>query len=107
MVPGFACALPLTATVESGGKELDAVSDRFGVRKIEVRGRQILLNGERFRIQGVNRYDEYGRYGPNAPKNLIVEDLKTMKRRPGVNFIRDCIARSLPTCCRSTTRQGS
>ena len=31
-----------TAAVESGGKTIDSVSDRFGVRKIEVRGREIL-----------------------------------------------------------------
>ncbi len=77
----------LAATIESGGKTIDSVSDRFGVRKIEVRGREILLNGERFRVKGVNRYDEYGKYGPNAPRDLIVDDLRTMKQA-GVNFIR-------------------
>ena len=77
----------IEATIEAGGSALDAKSDRFGVRRIETRGREILLNGERFRAKGVNRYDEYGRYGPNAPRNLIVEDLREMKKA-GVNFVR-------------------
>lgn len=77
----------LRATLESGGKIVDRVSSRFGVRKVEARGRDILLNGERLWIQGVNRYDEYGKYGVNAPRHLVVEDLRRMKSA-GINFIR-------------------
>jgi beta-glucuronidase len=77
----------IEATIEDGTSVLDAKSDRFGVRRIETRGREILLNGERFRVKGVNRYDEYGRYGPNPPKDLLIADLKQMKKA-GVNFIR-------------------
>ncbi len=77
----------LAAAIESQGELLDRVVSRFGVRKIEVRGREILLNGRRLRAKGVNRYDEYGRHGPNAPKALIVEDVRLMKHT-GVNCIR-------------------
>ncbi|MFN0168931.1 MAG: glycoside hydrolase family 2 TIM barrel-domain containing protein [Bryobacteraceae bacterium] len=66
---------------------MDAITSRFGVRKIETRGRQILLNGEPIRLQGVNRYDEYARYGPNAPRALVIQDLRTMKSA-GVNLVR-------------------
>ena len=44
----------LVATVESGGPA-DRLTQRFGVRKVEARGREILLNGERFIARGVNR----------------------------------------------------
>lgn len=77
----------IEASIEDSSSALDAKSDRFGVRRIETRGREILLNGERFRVKGVNRYDEYGKYGSNAPKELIVADLRQMKNA-GVNFIR-------------------
>ncbi len=60
---------------------------QFGVRKIETKGRQLLLNGEPLRIRGVNRYDEYDRFGPNPPRRLIEADLKLAKRA-GVNLIR-------------------
>jgi beta-galactosidase/beta-glucuronidase len=76
----------LTVTVEAG-KPVDTLTSRFGVRKVEVRGREILLNGQRFRAKGVNRYDEYGKYGPKPPRNLLIEDLRRMKEA-GVNFIR-------------------
>jgi beta-galactosidase/beta-glucuronidase len=76
----------LTASVEAG-KLVDTQTSRFGVRKVEVRGREILLNGQRFRARGVNRYDEYGKYGPNPPRNQLIEDLRRMKNA-GVNFVR-------------------
>jgi len=77
----------LHASLERAAETVDAVSTRFGVRKIETRGREILLNGERLYLKGVNRYDEYGRYGVNAPRELVIQDLKRMKSA-GVNFVR-------------------
>ena len=76
----------LAATVEAG-KAVDTLTSRFGVRKIETRGREILLNGRRFRAKGVNRYDEYGKYGPRPPRELLIADLRRMKDA-GVNFVR-------------------
>jgi beta-galactosidase/beta-glucuronidase len=76
----------LTATLESG-RPIDRVTDRFGVRRLETRGREILLNGQRFRARGVNRYDEYGKYGPRPPRELLIQDLRRMKSA-GVNFVR-------------------
>ena len=76
----------LVATLERGGP-IDRVTSRFGVRKIEAHGREILLNGRRFRVQGVNRYDEYGKYGPRPPRELLIADLRRMKNA-GVNFVR-------------------
>ena len=76
----------LKVTAQNDGS-IDTVTSRFGVRKIEVRGREILLNGRRFRARGVNRYDEYGKYGPNPPRDLLVKDLRRMKDA-GVNFVR-------------------
>jgi beta-galactosidase/beta-glucuronidase len=77
----------IEAEIDDGTSVLDAKSDRFGVRRIETRGREILLNGERFRVKGVNRYDEYGRYGSNPPRDLLIADLRQMKKA-GINFIR-------------------
>ncbi len=76
----------LAATLEST-RPIDRVTERFGVRKLETRGREILLNGERFRARGVNRYDEYGKHGPRPPRELLVQDLRRMKGA-GVNFVR-------------------
>jgi beta-glucuronidase len=77
----------LTAELLDQGAVVDRVQERFGIRKIEVSGRRILLNGKPLMLRGVNRYDEYAPYGPNPPRKLVVEDLKAMKRA-GVNAVR-------------------
>ena len=77
----------LEVTLEQGGRPLDRVQQRFGVRSIEARGRQLLLNGRPLLIRGVNRYDEYGRFGPNPPREFVMEELRLMKRT-GINLIR-------------------
>jgi beta-glucuronidase len=76
----------LSATIEAG-RESDTATSRFGVRKIETRGRDILLNGRKFIAKGVNRYDEYGRFGARPPRRLLLADLRRMKDA-GVNMVR-------------------
>jgi beta-glucuronidase len=75
------------ATLETDGQTIDAFSDRFGLRTIEVRGRQILLNGQPLRVQGVCRYDEYAGFGPTVPEDVLRADLLRIKQA-GVNLIR-------------------
>ena len=77
----------LDVTLEQGGQVLDRVHERFGIRSIAARGRQLLLNGRPLKVRGVNRYDEYGRFGPNPPRELVEEELRLMKRT-GINLIR-------------------
>jgi beta-galactosidase/beta-glucuronidase len=76
-----------TAGLESEGELLDQVSERFGVRTIETRGRQILLNGKPLFVKGFNRYDEYAPYGPVVPESVLREDLQRIKRT-GANLVR-------------------
>ena len=85
--PGSPALHDLTAVLEQEGRVIDSVRERFGVRSIEARGRQLLLNGQPLRVHGVNRYDEYGRLGPNPPWNLVERELVLMKQA-GVNLIR-------------------
>jgi beta-glucuronidase len=77
----------LTAALERGGQVIDKVAQPFGVRSIEARGRRLLLNGRPLTVHGANRYDEYGRFGPNPPWELVEQELRLMKRA-GVNLIR-------------------
>jgi beta-galactosidase/beta-glucuronidase len=77
----------LVATLDRNGEEIDRLVSPFGVRTIAARGRELLLNGRALRIKGVNRYDEYGRFGPNPPQALVEEEMRLMKKA-GVNLIR-------------------
>lgn len=67
--------------------EIDLITDRFGVRTIETKGQQILLNGSPLRICGVNRYDEMSAHGPVADEAAIRADLSAVKAM-GANLIR-------------------
>jgi beta-glucuronidase len=48
----------LVQVTSTGGRILDEHSDTFGVRKIEIRDRHLLINGERVRLTGVARHEE-------------------------------------------------
>jgi beta-galactosidase/beta-glucuronidase len=85
--PGSPVLYSLVATLEREGAEIDRLVSQFGVRTIAARGRQLLLNGRPLKIKGVNRYDEYGRFGPNPPQALVEDELRLMKSA-GVNLIR-------------------
>ena len=76
----------LSATIEDR-QQLDTMASRFGLRKVETRGHDILINGQKFVAKGVNRYDEYGRFGPRPPRDLLLADLRRMKQA-GVNMVR-------------------
>lgn len=77
----------VTATMTRGGEAFYETHDRFGFRTIEVRGTDILLNGEKIYLKGANRYDEYAPYGNCPPEELIREDLLKMKEC-GMNLVR-------------------
>jgi len=70
-----------------GARPIDAISDRFGVRSVEARGRQLLLNGRPLRIRGVNRYNELPGRGPVADEAAIRADLRAVKAA-GANLVR-------------------
>ena len=77
----------LAVRLFDGPRELDALFDRFGVRSIEARGRQLLLNGRPLRIRGVNRYNEFPGTGPVADEAAIRADLRAVKAA-GANLVR-------------------
>lgn len=60
------------------GDEPDAVG--FGIRKIEARAGQLLLNGEPIRMGGANRHADHPRFGSVDPREVIDSDMRQMKR---------------------------
>jgi beta-glucuronidase len=77
----------MSVRLVDGGREVDALRERFGVRSIEGRGRTLLLNGQPLRIRGVNRYNEFPRVGPVAGEAAIRADLAAIKAS-GANLVR-------------------
>jgi beta-glucuronidase len=72
---------------DSSGKVFDSVKVHFGIRKIEVKGTQVLLNGEPVIFRGVSRHDEYPLMGRVQPDWVYVKDLEMMKKA-NINAIR-------------------
>ena len=58
-----------------------------GIRKIEVKGKVIYINGQKIKSRGVNRHDSHPYLGHATPLEHIREDLMIMKRH-NVNMIR-------------------
>jgi len=65
----------------------DDVIDRTGFRSIEVRGHDVLLNGQPIHIQGVNRHEDHPDWGFALPQHLMLRDLELLADL-GANSIR-------------------
>ncbi len=57
----------------------DSLSTRFGIRKLEVKGTALLLNGEPIRLGGCNRPLDYPGFGSMDPKEILNKDLTLIK----------------------------
>lgn len=61
--------------------------ERFGLRSIEVRGDQILLNGRSVKLLGVSRHEDHPDWGSALPEHLMRRDLDIIEEL-GCNTIR-------------------
>jgi beta-galactosidase len=68
-----------TIQIKSGNKVLEERKTRFGIRKVEVKGTQFLLNNEPVRAFGFNRVSDHRAYGNTEPFDLVKRDIDHMK----------------------------
>ena len=73
-----------TLLLDSGGEQ---ISQRVGIRKFEVQGRVLLLNGKIFKFRGVNRHDSDPYVGYAVTREHVLKDMKIMKLH-NINAIR-------------------
>ncbi|WP_234735794.1 glycoside hydrolase family 2 protein [Tellurirhabdus bombi] len=57
----------------------DTIRTHFGIRKVEVRGTQLLLNGQPIKVAGGNRVVDYPNLGTVEPDWVIEKDMRLMK----------------------------
>ncbi|MFE6487434.1 glycoside hydrolase family 2 TIM barrel-domain containing protein, partial [Streptomyces sp. NPDC057757] len=69
------------------GTVADTSFHRVGFREVEIRGRDLLLNGERIYVRGVNRHDFHPLTGRTVTYEEMRADLELLKRF-GFNAIR-------------------
>ncbi len=70
--------LVVTLVPPSGAAESYAC--RVGFRKIEIRQRQLLINGQRVMIKGVNRHDHDDTTGKAVSRAVMEKDIQLMKQ---------------------------
>ena len=80
----------------SGGKVIDSVVDRFGMRQIRVEGKHILLNGKRIFLRGYGTDAIYPlTISPPASREFYLRELRAAKSY-GFNFARQHTWMPLP-----------
>ena len=72
---------------DSDGKELEAMSSKFGFRKIEVKNKRVYINNEQIFFKGVNRHDTDPKNGKTVSTELMEKDVLMMKQH-NINMIR-------------------
>lgn len=72
---------------DPGGCPVESTSTRVGFRSVEVRDRQLLVNGQRVLIHGVNRHDHDPVRGKALDYEMMRRDAVTMKHH-NVNAVR-------------------
>ena len=76
-----------TVTLAASSTKSQALGTRFGIRTVEARNRQILLNGEPVFLKGVNRHESHIEVGAATSDAQMLRDLQLIKGL-GANFIR-------------------
>lgn len=69
------------------GNEVQAVSNRFGFRKVEIKDKHVLVNGKQVWFKGVNRHESHPQYSKAIPNSVTIQDIKMMKQN-NINAIR-------------------
>lgn len=65
---------------EVGGEWIDARSIRIGFRRVEIRDRQLLINGAPVMIKGVNRHDHDDTTGKYVSRERMIQDIRVLKQ---------------------------
>lgn len=62
------------------GTSIEATSARIGFRRYEVKGRDLLINGKRVQINGVNRHDHDQLHGKTVSRETMLKDIRLLKQ---------------------------
>ena len=77
----------LTATVGKGGHTLEVIPVRVGFRKVEIKDKQLTINGKPIIIKGVNRHELDPDGGYIVSRERMLQDLQIMKEH-NINAVR-------------------
>ena len=79
----------LIVTLKKGNKVMEVIRQRVGFRHIEIKGGQLLLNGQPILIKGADRHELDPDGGYIVPVERMIQDIKIMKQL-NINAVRTC-----------------
>ncbi|WP_346237068.1 glycoside hydrolase family 2 TIM barrel-domain containing protein [Niabella insulamsoli] len=79
----------LVASVFNKGKLTEVIPVKVGFRNVEVKGGQLLVNGQPILIKGVNRHEMDPDRGYYVSRARMIEDIRIMKEH-NINAVRTC-----------------
>jgi beta-galactosidase len=68
---------------------VELLSARIGFRKVEIKGRQLLVNGTPLKLKGVNRHEHWSEVGHAVSEAQMIRDLEILKQG-NCNHVRTC-----------------
>ena len=71
----------------SPNEKIQTIKTKVGFRQVDIKDGQLLVNGKRIVLQGVNRHDHHPSFGRAVPLSFIHQDLLLMKQH-NINAIR-------------------
>ena len=72
---------------DAEGRTVERVTQQVGFRQINIRGGQLLINGQPIKIRGVNRHEHNPYRGRVMTEELMLKDLRLMKEA-NINAVR-------------------
>ncbi len=79
----------LVVTLSSGGKAIEALPFKVGFRNLEIKGGQLLVNGQPILVKGVNRHEMDPLTGYVVSEERMIQDIRIMKEY-NFNAVRTC-----------------
>ncbi len=72
---------------DSDGKVTEAMSSKFGFRKIEIKNKRVYINNKAVFFKGTNRHDIHPQFGKAVPTESMIQDIVLMKCH-NINMVR-------------------
>lgn len=66
--------------MDENGKVLEATTQKYGFRKIEIRNNKVYVNNALVLFKGVNRHDIHPQFGKAVPLESMIQDVLLFKR---------------------------
>ncbi|MFD0750009.1 glycoside hydrolase family 2 TIM barrel-domain containing protein [Mucilaginibacter calamicampi] len=72
---------------DSRNQVIETIHNRFGVKKVEVKGELFYINGQLVKLKGVNRHEHHPRTGRHVDRQTMLTDIRLIKQA-NINMIR-------------------